>query len=142
VELERSGQRRWIQPRWHDQPRQCASVRAHAGGFCSLLRSRRLQRQRPIDQGGFVFCPPQSPGDFNADGLVNGSDFLLWQREFGGSLNDADLDAWAQNFGNPLLVAATGTVPEPTGASLVLLASAALALCRLRLTPTHLATIA
>lgn len=53
-------------------------------------------------------------GDFNDDGIVDGRDFLLWQR--GGSpntLSAADLDAWQTNYGMGSLAANATTVPEP-----------------------------
>jgi len=75
--------------------------------------------------------------DFNGDGVVDGSDFLTWQRGFGlagqtdnsngdangdGVVNGADLAVWQSEFGTgaPLL-AATQAVPEPTSISLFLL---------------------
>jgi autotransporter-associated beta strand protein len=63
-----------------------------------------------------------TPGDFNADGDVDGFDFLLWQRNPAvGALAD-----WEANFGTsgPLALAASGVVPEPTTG--LLLASGAL----------------
>lgn len=72
------------------------------------------------------------PGDFNRDDIVDGADFLAWQRAFGsttqlsadGSLNkvvDADdLAIWRENFGRtwPASMSAAA-VPEPSGFSLV-----------------------
>ena len=54
--------------------------------------------------------PVITPGDFDYDGDVDGSDFLLWQSHFGGPgpIGDADGDndvdghdflAWQRNFG-------------------------------------------
>jgi hypothetical protein len=79
-------------------------------------------------------------GDFNGDGQVNGSDFLIWQRNLGlasgatlnqgdadgnGAVNAADLAIWKSTFGAS--VAAAGAIPEP--ASGFLAALAALAIC-------------
>jgi T5SS/PEP-CTERM-associated repeat protein len=53
-------------------------------------------------------------GDFDADGDVDGRDFLLWQR--GGSLNPfsaTDLADWQANYGMGGLIAASTAVPEP-----------------------------
>lgn len=88
------------------------------------------------------------PGDFDFDGVVDGADFLLWQRQFGqtgpfpidgvktdadGSLvvDAADLDVWAGNFGAggaSAAAAAIESVPEPAAAGLAALALGALAL--------------
>ncbi len=60
-------------------------------------------------------------GDFDADGDVDGRDFLLWQR--GGSLNPfsgGDLAAWQMNYGTGPLLATSVAVPEP-GALVLLL---------------------
>ena len=58
---------------------------------------------------------PMRRGDFDFDGDVDGSDFLIWQRNPSvGSLVD-----WKANFGVSSLIAANAAVPEP--ASLVML---------------------
>ena len=50
----------------------------------------------------------ERPGDFNSDGLVDGSDFLMWQSNpLVGSLSD-----WEANYGQPLSASAAA-VPEP-----------------------------
>ncbi|MCA9235881.1 MAG: hypothetical protein KDA44_10450 [Planctomycetales bacterium] len=85
-------------------------------------------------------------GDFDHDGIVDGADFLAWQREFNlpttpfagaddngdGTVDAADLPAWAQGFGTPIAewaAAATSStaVAEPASAGI----AAALALTRL-----------
>jgi hypothetical protein len=61
------------------------------------------------------------PGDFNSDGLVDGRDFLAWQR----NPNIGSLSDWQQNYGQGgSLGAVTAAVPEP--GTIVLLLSAAL----------------
>jgi T5SS/PEP-CTERM-associated repeat protein len=60
---------------------------------------------------------PGLPGDFDVDGDVDGTDFLLWQR--GDSSNNgsaADLVAWRVNFGLSSLAAAGRPTPEPRSA--------------------------
>ena len=48
------------------------------------------------------------PGDFDNDGMVDGADFLLWQRNPGiGALSD-----WEANYGTQI-TSATDAVPEP-----------------------------
>jgi T5SS/PEP-CTERM-associated repeat protein len=49
------------------------------------------------------------PGDFNADGIVDGRDFLVWQRDPSiGNLAD-----WRANYGTSTLAAASVAMPEP-----------------------------
>jgi hypothetical protein len=58
------------------------------------------------------------PGDFNGDLIVDGADFLKWQREDG---SPASLLEWEASYGNDYaLAAASAAVPEP---STLLLAS-------------------
>lgn len=59
----------------------------------------------------------KAEADANGDGVVNGADFLVWQRTLG------------QNFGAPATGAIAG-VPEPTAATLALFAVAARGLAR------------
>lgn len=62
------------------------------------------------------------PGDFNNDGLVDGRDFLMWQRNTSvGSLAD-----WKTNYGQGSL-AAVSAVPEP--GSLVLIGAFGILTC-------------
>ena len=69
------------------------------------------------------------PGDFNFNGEVNGSDFLLWQRNPSiGSLAD-----WEANYGMvATLSASSAAVPEPTTSALAL-AALCLAMSRRRI---------
>ncbi len=55
------------------------------------------------------------PGDFDADGDVDGSDFLMWQRD----QNAVLLSDWQANYGLPL-IANSHAVPEPTVAILAI----------------------
>lgn len=76
--------------------------------------------------------------NFNGDSLVDGSDLLIWQRNFGiasgaslsqgdadgnGAINAADLGIWQDQFGTtPAIaagVAAASAVPEPSMAAMV-----------------------
>jgi hypothetical protein len=82
--------------------------------------------------------------DFNSDGKVDGRDFLIWQRGFGGEASQAtgdanadghvdanDLAIWQNQFGTmPELTAANVTVPEPS--SLLLVATTFILTCLLR----------
>jgi hypothetical protein len=63
-------------------------------------------------------------GDFDGNGVVDGNDFLKWQRD---GLSATDLAIWEANYGrtNPTFVpisASTSVVPEPSGCSLLLFA--------------------
>jgi hypothetical protein len=73
--------------------------------------------------------PTALAGDFNYDGAVDGSDFLVWQR--GGSPNPVsatDLASWRANYGTDINASSALTAtPEPvTSGSAVIAASAAL----------------
>ena len=85
--------------------------------------------------------------DFDGSGLVDGNDFLLWQRGFGSMgqvdnsmgdadgntiVDDADLAVWQGQYGGPppLLSAASAAVPEPTGLALLLIGSLTLGVGR------------
>jgi serralysin len=73
-----------------------------------------------------IVQPPS--GDFNDDGLVDGRDFVVWQRGLGatgsglpadanndGVVNAADLSVWRQQFGTlGTISGAASSVPEPT----------------------------
>jgi hypothetical protein len=77
-------------------------------------------------------------GDFDADGDVDGNDFLTWQR--GGSprpVSAGDLADWQMNYGTGGAAAAAGAVPEPATLSLAggLLVGLAAANRRRRLRP-------
>lgn len=55
-----------------------------------------------------MLVPLTTPGDFNADGQVDGRDFLLWQRD----TTVGELADWQENYGVGTLAGATA-VPEP-----------------------------
>ncbi len=58
-----------------------------------------------------------TPGDFDQNGVVDGNDFLLWQRDNG----VGDLADWENNYGAGAPLAAITSVPEPATLCLVLL---------------------
>lgn len=83
---------------------------------------------------------PALEGDFNGDGSVDGTDFLVWQRgQSPDLLSAADLSAWKTNFGagSGTAEAASAAVPEPTTGALVLLIPLAFSMKRRRLRPLH-----
>ncbi len=66
-------------------------------------------------------------GDYNVDGFVDGSDFLVWQRgesPEGGLASE--LDVWKANFGQSAPVPEVLAVPEPSGLMLTTLATLSL----------------
>jgi hypothetical protein len=77
--------------------------------------------------------PPLQVGDFDADGDVDGQDFLRWQRgESPNPRSAVDLADWRANFGaRAAAVAAATPLPEPPAAGLAIVAGIA-GLCRRR----------
>jgi hypothetical protein len=66
-----------------------------------------------------AYVPTLDPGDFNDDGVVDGQDFLKWQRDDG---SPASLLEWETNYGMVYpLAAVTAAVPEPSSLSLIAL---------------------
>jgi hypothetical protein len=61
-------------------------------------------------------------GDFNKDYVVDGADFLVWQRGLGGEFDADDLVEWRGNFGFPgsLSAGLSRAVPEPAGAAVIM----------------------
>jgi hypothetical protein len=81
--------------------------------------------------------PPSQPGDFNGDDLVDGRDFLTWQRgQSPVPLSVTDLNAWQENYGAGSL--GTFTVPEPHQLAILALPAASLALRRNHRPPRRL----
>lgn len=94
-----------------------------------------------------IRLPSTNNSDFNNDGLVNGTDFLIWQRGNGltgqtskangdangdGLVNGVDLGIWKSRFGLAPGVPVAGAIPEPAGLALAGLGIAALATARRR----------
>ncbi|MBA3484222.1 MAG: PEP-CTERM sorting domain-containing protein [Pirellulales bacterium] len=88
--------------------------------------------------GETPFVPSTDSADFNGDDIVDGADFLIWQRGLGGAATPAngnangdgavdglDLGIWRSQFGtDPPAVAVIGVVPEPSSALLLVAALA------------------
>ena len=73
-------------------------------------------------------------GDFDHDGVVDGKDFLEWQRGAGTIYDANDLVDWEANYGSVagLPLSAAASVPEPNSALLTLVAWIALCHRRIR----------
>jgi hypothetical protein len=79
---------------------------------------------------------PNIPGDFDNNGIVNNADLAQWKGDFGvdggsdangdGLSDGADFLVWQRNYGAGSAAAAAATVPEPSTAVLVLFASVSL----------------
>lgn len=72
----------------------------------------------------FLFIPGEAgSGDFNNDGIVDGRDFLAWQRgDSPNALSAGDLATWQDNYGSGGLAAVS--IPEPSTVVLLLAAMA------------------
>jgi glucose/arabinose dehydrogenase len=98
-----------------------------------------------VGEGIIYYLLPLLPGDFDADGDVDGSDFVSWQTNFpklsgatlaqgdadgDGDVDGADFVVWQTHFPSP---ATTLTVvPEPAGALLAIAALVAIGVFRAR----------
>jgi hypothetical protein len=73
--------------------------------------------------------PATQTGDFSGDRIVDGTDFLRWQRgQSPNPLSAQDLTTWRNNFGKSIVaVPAATAIPEPTACSLLLVAMTAAA---------------
>ncbi|TWT73790.1 Pectate lyase L precursor [Posidoniimonas polymericola] len=60
-------------------------------------------------------------GDFNADGLVDAADYVVWRDNLGTVFSLGDLQAWVANYGWSDATSAPQTVPEPGVAMLLAL---------------------
>ena len=98
------------------------------------------------DFSGVVAGIGLETGDYDANGRVDGNDFLLWQQTLGtspspagsgadgdasGTVDGGDLTVWKNNFG-PGAVAAAQTVPEPAAWAAALVGACCVAVGRRR----------
>jgi hypothetical protein len=80
-----------------------------------------------VSFGQGTFAPVIAPGDFNADGVVDGHDFLAWQRgQSPQPLSAPNLNDWRTSFPAASFAAAIQPTPEPAGALIALIAAGVL----------------
>jgi hypothetical protein len=92
-----------------------------------------------LDPADFLFATDQPTIDANFDNntVVDGNDFLIWQRNVGktggngqgdadgnGQINGADYQAWRTRYGMPMAEGATTPTPEPSAVGLAMIAGA------------------
>jgi hypothetical protein len=86
-------------------------------------------------QGGTLTIAGASNADFDGNGLVDGRDFLAWQRGFGiqtgathqngdangdGAVAQSDLTAWRDQYGQHLVLPTAASVPEPAATTIAI----------------------
>jgi hypothetical protein len=106
--------------------------------YDELLTPEAITALGGATAAGVPVTAPITDADFDNNGIVDGKDFLAWQRGFGinsgatnaqgdadqnGKVDAADLALWKSHFGLASAAPATGAVPEP--GSLMLAAFAA-----------------
>jgi hypothetical protein len=100
--------------------------------FNGLIDEVRLTNEA-LDPEEFLFYQEivGTDGDFNGDELVDGTDFLMWQRgDSPNGLNSGDLQDWKDN--HPSAIVAGAAVPEPATLGLACLAVGAALAARRR----------
>ncbi len=99
-----------------------AGLLADGTPFSFDLNTALVAGEDQFSNQAFVYLHREAaPGDFNADGLVDGADFLAWQRD----LEAGNLSDWRANFGTAPtagFAAASTPAPEPSAALLVAMA--------------------
>ena len=100
--------------------------------FNGWIDEVRYQSFNPLSAGvfnptAFLIRDPAGPGDFNADGIVNAADYVVWRKSDG---TQEGYNLWRANFGR---TAGAGSlsdvaVPEPTSWVLLIL-GATLGIC-------------
>jgi hypothetical protein len=100
-----------------------------------------------VDPGHFVSLVPLLRGDYNGDGSVDASDFIVWRKSVGsttnlaadgngnGVIDNGDFDVWRAHFGQTAGTESDlntrAAVPEPTSIALMIgLGGSALAMRR------------
>jgi len=81
---------------------------------------------------------PSLPGDFDEDGIVDGTDFLALQRGMDTVFDNSSLTKWEANFGSLVSSpSSAATIPEPQPLALWFLSMAAVLLRGSRIQLPH-----
>jgi hypothetical protein len=76
------------------------------------------------------------PGDFDNNGVVNAGDYVTWRKGLGTTYTQSDYTVWRSHFGLPsgsgAAVGTSAAVPEPTTATMLLIAGLLTACIRRR----------
>lgn len=99
-----------------------SSVRWFTNDFFASYSGLDVASSMPMADG------PAIPGDFDGNGMVNGADLDEWKQRFGveGGFDGSDFLVWQRNYGAGTASPATAAIPEPTTAALSLLAGSLL----------------
>jgi beta-glucanase (GH16 family) len=99
-----------------------------------------------VDDVHFSIVPAALPGDYNQNGVVDASDYVLWRKTVGDEgpnlpadgdgnevVDDDDLEFWRERFGNESNGGGGGiAVPEPSGMGWLIVAAFGIACSRTR----------
>jgi hypothetical protein len=109
-------------------------VASSLGSFSTALRSANGSTAPLTIANGSVIVGTPIAGDFNLDGAVDASDYVVWRKGLGTSYTQSDYDVWRAHFGQTVGGGAVATtlsaIPEP--ATLMLVFSAATLLSHFR----------
>lgn len=78
-----------------------------------------------MDVIGYDAAVSHLPGDYNANGVVDAADFVVWRKGLGTTYVQSDYDVWRSHFGQTLAsgagALANSAVPEPSTAAMLIL---------------------
>lgn len=113
--------------------------------YGSLLDGSSLSNQRRQAVLDWYAEISKIPGDFNADGSVDGADYTIWQDtwlQFGtdlpadadgdGFVGNTDYEIWAANYGRTFAAAGSTSIPEPASGLMLAALLACRPVCRRR----------